>query len=966
MARRMTSPTLVGRSAELESLRAATAAAAAGQGRIVLIGGDAGIGKTRLVTEFCALARADGFRTAVGGCVQLGDVAIAYAPMVEALREIGRELGSEAFAELAGHGRDDLDGLGAGRGAEASSGPGPLFEHLRALLSRLGEQQPIVLVLEDMHWADASTRALIAYLGRNLRDTRVVLVLTYRSDELHRRHPLRPLLTDLERDPLVERIRLAGLSRAELVELLTGIGEVSPEVDELLSRTEGNPFYVEEIVAAGAGILPDTLAEVVLSRVGRLSEPTQALLHRAAVLGDEVDERLLAALTGDSADAVTGALREAVFEQLLVVDAEGCRFRHALIREALYDDLLPGERERLHVAAAHAVEDPAVADRLDEHVRWAMLAHHWHAAREPERAFAASVRAGLEAERVRAHADAAAHYERALQLWDRIPDPVAAAAMNRTELFDHAAKAVHWSSHSTRATTLAKAALDALEPDTPPETRAVQLVRLGRMHWIAYDGQAAITAYDQAVALLADRPPSAEQAYTLAAQGQSLMLRGMSRAAEPVLRKAYEVASAVGPGVIRSGAVAGHALCSLGPVLADLGRVDEAIATMERARELALEDASPSDVSRCYTNHTHVLLLAARWADLDSLATEGMAYTEATGHLRHYGESIIGIWCLGLYAAGRSAEAEERVTGLVDRVTAEDPYLVLRWLPLLIGQGRFDQARSLVDYSIKTTAGADDIQFTGLARFRAAALARAEQRLDEAREHVTAGLATITPDEQYYGLPGYALALGIEADLRTADRADALLAAAQQLAERLRSLGITLLPEPRAALVLAEAEHARAHGTDTPDRWVSVASAWEQAGQPYQAAIARYREADAILRTRGDRARAASCAASALSVAEELGAEPFTEQVRLLVQRGRLDLPVADDHKPDPLARLGVTPREADVLALLAAGLTNRQIGESLFISEKTASVHVTNLLRKLSVGSRLEAAEIAQSLGLS
>jgi tetratricopeptide (TPR) repeat protein len=687
VARRMTSPTLVGRAAELAALRAATDAASAGHARIVLIGGDAGIGKTRLVTEFRAQARAAGFRTAIGGCVQLGDVAIAYAPMVEALREVGRELGPEAFAELVGHGREELDGLIGGRGTAASSGPGPLFEHLRALLTRLGEQQPIVLVLEDMHWADASTRALIAYLGRNLRDTRVVLVLTYRSDELHRRHPLRPLLTDLERDPQVERIRLSGLSRAELVELLTGIGEASPEVDELLSRTEGNPFYVEEIVAAGARVLPDTLAEVVLSRVSRLSEPTQELLHRAAVLGDEVDERLLAALTGDSAEAVTGALREAVFEQLLVIDAEGCRFRHALIREALYDDLLPGERERLHVAAAHAVQDPAVADRLDEHVRWAMLAHHWHAAREPDRAFAASVRAGVEAENVRAHADSAAHYERALQLWDRIPDPVTAAGMSRAELFDRAAHAVHWSSHSwARATTLARAALDALGPDASPETRALQLVRLGRMHWIGYDGRAEVAAYDQAVTLLADRPASAEQAYTLAAQGQSLMLRGMSSAAEPVLRKAFEVASTVGPGTISAGAVAGHALCSLGPVLVDLGRIDEAIETMRRAEVLSRADGNPADVSRCYTNHAHVLLLAGRFAELDSLAVEGMAYATATGHLRHYGESIIGIWGLALYAAGRWAEAEARIRSLLDRVTPEDPYLILRWLPLLIGQ----------------------------------------------------------------------------------------------------------------------------------------------------------------------------------------------------------------------------------------------------------------------------------------
>lgn len=225
----MTSPTLVGRADELGALRASAASAAAGQSRIVLIGGDAGIGKTRLVTEFCASARADGMLAVVGGCVQLGEVAIAYAPLVEALREVSRQLGPEVFAELVGPGRDELDGLIGGRGAATASSPGPLFEHLLGLLTRLGERQPTVLVLEDMHWADASTIALMAFLGRNLREARVVVVLTYRADELHRRHPLRPLITDLERDQLVERVRLAGLSRTELTELVTGISERASE-----------------------------------------------------------------------------------------------------------------------------------------------------------------------------------------------------------------------------------------------------------------------------------------------------------------------------------------------------------------------------------------------------------------------------------------------------------------------------------------------------------------------------------------------------------------------------------------------------------------------------------------------------------------------------------------------------------------------------------------------------------------
>jgi DNA-binding CsgD family transcriptional regulator/tetratricopeptide (TPR) repeat protein len=916
---------------------------------------------------------------AVGGCVQLGEVAIAYAPLVEALREVNRQLGPEVFAELVGPGRDELDGLIGGHGAAAASSPGPLFEHLLGLLTRLGERQPTVLVLEDMHWADASTIALIAFLGRNLRAARVVLVLTYRVDELHRRHPLRPLITDLERDPLVERVRLSGLTRAELAELVTGISEslpAEPALDALLERTEGNPFYIEELVAAGAtpGMLPDTLAEVVLSRVERLSEPTQRTLHRASVLGNEVDERLLAAITGEPADTVTAALREALFEQLLVVDAAGCRFRHALIREVLYDDLLPGERERLHVAAAEAVQDPELADRLDEHVRWTMLAHHWYAARESGRAFTASVRAGMAAERVRALADAATHYERALQLWNQADDPASAAGMSRSDLLLRAGEAVHYSSHSSRAITLGKAGFEALEPDVAPERRAFVLQRLGRFYWTQYQGENAVAACEQAVEMLAGRPSSREKAFGLSALGQSLMLRGMPRAAESVLRQAIEIAVEVG-----APDVEGHALCSLGAALVDVGRIDEAVTAMHRSGELSRAHGRTADVCRYYTNLAHVLLLAGRFEELERVAAEGNAYSENTGHLRHYGESITGNLVHGLYCAGKWTEASAAASRLVDRVTAEDPYLVLRWLPLLIAQGRLARARELSDWAVGRTESADDVQFRAVALFRAAALAAAEQRFADARRLVAGGLTGLTADEQYYGLPNYALALSIEADRVEAARltpraeaeiaearavADGLLAAVQAFAARLSESGIVLLPEPAAALALCAAEHARAHGTDRPDTWSAVASAWEVAGQPYPAAVARLHEADAVLRARSDRPRASAAAGAALTAAEALGAEPLAERLRLLVQRGRLEPAAPEDTTaPDPLVELGVTPREADVLGLLAAGKTNRQIGESLFISEKTASVHVTNLLRKLSVSNRLEAAAIAQHI---
>jgi len=478
VARRVTSSALIGRGDELTAAVDAATSVQSGQARIMLIAGDAGIGKTRLVTEVCSRASQAGMLTAVGGCFQLGEASVAYAPLVGALRELRRQLGTERVAELLGPASAQIGVLFGDVGEVAPAvGAGPLFEHLLGFLVRLGAYQLTLLVFEDMHWADPSTRDLVAFLGRNLRRAAVALMLSYRTDELHRRHPLRSLLTDLERDPHVERIALAGLNRSELVTLL---GEISDEVpiaealDNLISRSEGNPFYVEELVAASAagGGLPATLADAILARVSELPEPTSMVLHHAAVLGEVIDDMPLADVAGQSAAQIADALREAVAHQVLVMDQSGCRFRHALVREALYDDLLPGERERLHIAAARALQTPGLGGRVEEHVRWTMLAYHAYAAHDLPLAFAASVRAGLESERMHALAAAAGQFERAVQLWDQVPDAQVAAGMTRAELILRAAEAAHFSSRSARDISLVEAALAALEADARPEQRA--------------------------------------------------------------------------------------------------------------------------------------------------------------------------------------------------------------------------------------------------------------------------------------------------------------------------------------------------------------------------------------------------------------------------------------------------------------------------------------------------------------
>jgi DNA-binding CsgD family transcriptional regulator/phage gp36-like protein len=977
VARRVTSRTLIGRAEQLSVLQAATATAATGSARIVLISGDAGIGKTRLIGEAVAQARGDGLVVAVGGCVQLGDASVAFAPLVEALRDLRAQLGDAQLDELLDSGVGQVRALLGGEGVPAQ-GSGPLFEHLLGFLTRLGARRPVLLVFEDLHWADASTRDLVAFLGRNLRDAAVTFVLTYRGDELHRRHPLRPVLADLDRDPRVERVQLTGLGRAELAGLLDDISDQpipAETVDALLYRSGGNPFYVEELVASGGldGRIPETLAEVILSRVARLSETTQGVLHAAALFDGDLDDELLADITARPIDDVAAALREAVSDQLLVLGGEACRFRHALVREALYDDLLPGERTRLHVATARALER---SERGSEQMRWAMLAHHWDAARDEPKAFIASVRAGLEAEKVHAFGDAAEQYERALRLGEQVPDAEAAVGMSTADLLLRAADAVHVSSRAHRAVGLAQAALRELAEDTLPEKRALFLERLGRINWIIHDGPAAVAAYEEAVAILDGRPPSRERAFVLATLGQSLMLRARYREAVRVLRDAIAMAAELGVPDVE-----GHAQSSLGACLMSMGQIDEGVEAIRTAIVLCRGADDPDEVGRAYTNLVHDLYFGGRYDEAVRIGAEGLEYVIRSGYPL-YADAVSGNMIAALFRAGRWTEANTVRTD--SRIRFGDPYGDLHWLPVLMGSGRYEEARALVAETLAGTAEADDVQFRAGAFIRAGQMAAVDGHYDEARQFIADALAIIAQtDDQFYRASAFAVGLSVEADQVAAaqDRRDEdavvqARAVADDLLNRVRAFTdewsrreVKLLPETEAWIVTAAADHARAWGRDDAQTWSDVAAAWEVVGQPVRVATARWRQADALLRTRGDRAAAEALLRAALAVADGAGAVPLATDIRLLAQRGRLDLTAGEiDHAAvrDPVAALNVTPRELDVLRLLTDGRSNRQIGETLFISEKTASVHVSNLLRKLGVSSRVEAAAVAQRVGVT
>ena len=476
MAGEVASSAFVGRAVELRRLDAVLDRAGQGRPQVVLVAGDAGVGKTRLLLAFADRARRHGMRVLLGACVELGDIGLAYLPVVDALRGLAddpeeAELLAGAAATAPGLGRllPGIDPAGLVGGPTGDLDQLQVLDAIRAVLVGRSQRSPVVLVLEDLHWADRATRDLVVFLTRTLRSGRVTLVVSYRSDELHRRHPLRPLLAELVRLPAVERLELAPFTRAELAEHLEAIAGAPLPVDQMEgihARSEGNPFYAEQLLAAGAGDarveLPATLAEVLLARVQGLSEPAQQVLGVAAVAGRRVPHRLLAEVSGQPEGELERGLHEAVGGGVLTTDAAtgSYAFRHALLQEAVYGDLLPGERVRLHAAYARLLADAGGAA--------AELAHHRLASHDLVGGLAASVRAAEEAEAVLAPAEALHHLQRALALWERVPEPAVVAGIGQVELTLRAAAAANAAGEHQRAASLARDAATAAGASADP------------------------------------------------------------------------------------------------------------------------------------------------------------------------------------------------------------------------------------------------------------------------------------------------------------------------------------------------------------------------------------------------------------------------------------------------------------------------------------------------------------------
>jgi DNA-binding CsgD family transcriptional regulator/tetratricopeptide (TPR) repeat protein len=1001
MGGRVASPTFVGRIEELELLEAASRRAADGEPAVVLVGGEAGVGKTRLVAELTSRCAADGTRVLAGGCIPVGEGTLPYAPIVEVLRALLTDLGAGAVRELVGPSWPELARLLPALGAPDRTGPhdqtaqARLFELLLGLLGRLSEQAPLVLVVEDLHWADRSTRDLLAFLVRNLRRERVLVVVTYRDDEPGQQQ-LGPYLAELDRAGRVQRLELARLDPVQTEAQLVGILGAAPTaelVDVVFARSEGNPFFTEELltaVRAGSSELPATLRDLLRGRVQALSEPARRVLEVVAVAGRQVSHQLLATVASLDDRQLDGASREAVASQLLVTrpgedgyDEDGYDVRHALVREVIETDLLPGERTRLHTALAHTVADLLSSGELDWSGSAAEVAVHWDRAGDRPNALEWSVRAGVEAEGSYAYAEAFHHYGRALDLWDRVTDAEARAGVDHVEVLQRAARAAFASGDTDRALALVEQALGLVDPVVDPVRAGLLHERRGLYLFVTRDLASRFEALGQAVRLIPADPPSRERARVLASYAEALVFAARIEEARTASGEAAAIARQLGANL-----EVGRALVVLGWTQVAAGDFQAGIASLREACRLAEQHADLDTLGRAYGWLAEALMQAGHLQDAVEVSLSGREPLRRLGQAGQQQDTyLLSQAAEALFKLGRWDQAHEVTAQALARATPHDLSLLSTVAGLEIGRGEFQAADAHLELikERSLSPGSTPEAARGYAALTAE-LGLWQGQPEEAQAAVQEGLDRVADtDERVRSGRLLCLGMRIQADRAELGRArhhqgevEAAIRAADALASRAAAMapnplvpGATPMPATGAVTALFNGERSRLEGRSDPAHWQAAAAAWLALGRPYPAAYAQWRQAEALLASGAPKAKAEETLRAAHAVAVRLGAVPLRRELELLAQRDRVRLAApaepaaAEPEVPSVAASLGLTRREAEVLALVAEGRTNRQIGQALFITPKTAGVHVSRILAKLGVAGRGEAAAVAHRLGL-
>ena len=1024
VSNRSVSPIFVGRQYELARLRSAFVRTVAGEPQTVLIGGEAGIGKSRLVEEFTARLDAT---VAVGTCIELGSGdGVPFGPFAAALRSLdgrglidrdgweGREL-ARILPEL---------GEAPPRRQEDDYARIRLFEAVQAALLKACGNRPLVLVVEDLHWADRASRELFGYLARVSRGGSVLMIGTYRADELHRGHPLRPFVAELDRVRGVERLELGRFDRAQTALQLRGILGREPEptvVDEVYCRAEGNAFFTEEVACGvateGAGPeLSWSLRDLLMARVERLPELTQRLLRLLASAVQPVHPPLIAAVAGLTEDELTEALRPAFTANVLVAgERETYRFRHALMREVVHGELLPGEHTRIYLRLAEVLDDTPTlvsADSLDVE-----LAHYWYRAHVPDKALTAALFAAESACTRYAFADELAMFERALELWDQVPHE-ADTQPDDIYLMYRASLAAARAGASDRGLAFAEAGLAAIDERARPSL-AAHLLDQRSKHRRTLGRGSGIDDLLRAIELLREDQYAFKRGYMLSSLASTLSLHGRVSEALVAVDEAIELCARNGdPCDLLS------ARGIRGIILVNAGRIEEGLAQQRAARaDAQLLGPTPSLLPKIEICLSSSLYDVGGYTEAAEVASGGLHSMIPCDPIKS--GMLHNNLAEPLIALGEWDDAGRHIDDAINLNLpgVHDLALLRLRADLNILRGEYDKAQEDLDTARRRGGSkTDEPQYVIPLHRAVAGLAAARGQIAQVRAAFQTLLDIgIREGDERYLWEMLALVARAEADHAAAVGEADPESVTTRIAQIAESLPIyTPVQHVHARQVAAEATRERGVESQDPAEWLElVAAADEAVGPVHLRAYLRFRLAEAAA-VRGDRNQAARAAREARALVEHLGAKPLLEQIDALVRAARLALqPVpstgagvggsafagishnatvgtgsdsrsgvraqagqATDDVPGmvgssnsgngdasgggdtgAIGNLGLTPRELDVLRLVAEGLSNGQIGARLYITTKTVSVHVSNILAKLGVSSRTEAAAVAHRL---